>query len=150
MKRVVALLGIVLLTGAFTQAIVIKSNDKVDVIFGAFVPCSGEFLTLEGRLHFTDHITFNDNNYNFKSHAQPMNLMGVGTQGNKYVGTGVTKSGDTGSWDGFPWNYTYVNNFRMIGQGQAPNYMVHETRHVTVNANGELTSFVDNYRVTCE
>jgi hypothetical protein len=28
--------------------------------------------------------------------------------------------------------------------------MVHENYHYTVNANGTLTAYVDNYRVSCQ
>jgi len=43
-----------------------------------------------------------------------------------------------------------VNNFYMIGQGPGNNFKVHETYHYTIDANGELTAFVDNFSVTCK
>ena len=149
-KAFVALFGIVLLTGAFTQADVFKSNEVIDYSRGVVVPCTGEFVLLEGRLHVTQHATFNDNNFNFKSHFNPVNLKGTGDQGSEYNGVGVTRFGDSGSYDGFPWSYTYVNNFYMIGKGQAPNYKVHETMHVTINANGDVTTDRMDTRITCD
>jgi hypothetical protein len=47
-------------------------------------------------------------------------------------------------------NETFINRFDMIGQGQAPNFSVHETFHVTVNADGSVTSFHDNFSITCQ
>jgi hypothetical protein len=49
-----------------------------------------------------------------------------------------------------PYNYTLVNNFRIIGQGAGNNFLLHETFHITVNANGELTAVADNYSVDCK
>jgi hypothetical protein len=43
-----------------------------------------------------------------------------------------------------------VNNFRIIGQGPGNNYLVHEVFHVTINANGEVTAYVDNFSIECK
>src|SRR5215467_3765370 len=51
---------------------------------------------------------------------------------------------------GFPFNTTLVNNFRIIGQGTGNNFLVHETFHITVNADGTMTAFVDNFSVDCK
>jgi hypothetical protein len=43
-----------------------------------------------------------------------------------------------------------VNNFRIIGQGTGNNFLVHETFHITVNADGTMTASVDNFSVDCK
>jgi len=43
-----------------------------------------------------------------------------------------------------------VNNFRIIGQGPGNNFLVHETFHFTINANGNVTAFVDHFSVDCK
>ena len=43
-----------------------------------------------------------------------------------------------------------MNNFRIIGQGPGNNFLVHETFHVTINANGVVTATVDNFSVECK
>jgi hypothetical protein len=45
---------------------------------------------------------------------------------------------------------TFINNFRIIGQGPGNNFLVHENSHVTINANGVITSFHDNFTVECK
>jgi hypothetical protein len=65
--------------------------------------------------------------------------------GAKYQATGVTQ--DTFNWKKGQ-TYTYINNYRFLGQGQAPNLTIHETWHVTVNANGTLTAVVDNVKIS--
>ena len=44
-------------------------------------------------------------------------------------------------------NLTFVNNFKFIGQGPDNNFTVHENTHVTFNANGDLTAFIDNIKI---
>jgi hypothetical protein len=79
-----------------------------------------------------------------KSHAQPQGISGFGqTTGAKYQATGVTQ-------ERFSINpFTFVNNFRIVGQGPGNNFLVHEVFHVTVNANGTVTAFVDRVSVEC-
>lgn len=118
-----------------------------------YVPCAaggaGEVVVFEGNLHVLTALTVdNKGGFHLKTHAQPQGLSGVGlVTGDKYQATGVTqdqtnvKAGQT---------YTYVNNFRMIGQGPGNNYTVHTTFHYTVNANGELTVVHDNTKIDCK
>ena len=44
---------------------------------------------------------------------------------------------------------TFINNFRMIGQGPDNNLLVHQTIHVTITPTGEVTSEVENTSVEC-
>ena len=118
-----------------------------------WVPCAaggaGEYIQLSGTLHTLYHYTIDaKGGVHIKSHNQPQNLTGVGlTTGDKYQGTGVTQDESNTK---IGQEYTYVNNFRMIGQGPGNNYLVHSTYHITINANGELTASVDNYTVDCK
>ncbi len=78
-------------------------------------------------------------------------MRGIGlTTGDKYQGTGVTQDHFNVGADGLPVTFTFVNNFRIIGQGPGNNYLVHQTFHVTINAHGEVTAEVDNIRVECK
>jgi len=84
-------------------------------------------------------------------HYQPKDLSGEGlSSGDKYQGTGVTQETYHVRGDSLPSTHTYINNFRFIGQGPGNNYLVHETWHMTINANGEVTAYVDNYSVECK
>ena len=124
---------------------------KAPAGFAAFVPCLGDFgevVIVEGMLHVTSHVSVNQAggvNYHFL--FNPSGLKGESASGLAYNGTGNTQDkgtilpGET---------YSFVNNYRMIGQGRAPNLQVHQNVHVTFNANGEITAEVDNYRMTCK
>ena len=128
-------------------------NESVPIAVDVFVPCAnggaGELVALEGNVHMLLIITENANHLSVKSHSQPQGVRGTGlTTGDKYQGTGVTQ-------DHFTVNrgaetITFVNNFRIIGQGPGNNLLVHGVFHITFNANGEVTATVDNFSVECK
>jgi hypothetical protein len=129
-------------------------NVKVPTDLYVYVPCAlggqGESVFLSGDLHILSHVTIDPNGvYRYQDHYQPQGISGTGSvSGAKYQATGVTRY--SGKFGGLPYTYSYVNNFRIIGQGPGNNYLVHENIHVTVNANGEMSAYVDNWRVDCK
>jgi hypothetical protein len=132
----------------------LNDNQIVPLDLVVFVDCAdggaGELVALSGRLHAIVQITESSSgNYHVRTHFQPQDLAGVGlTTGDRYRGTGVTQ--DQLVINGvFPMTYTYVNNFRMIGQGPGNNFQVHENYHLTINANGVVTVDRDNFSSSC-
>ncbi len=139
---------------ALAQALTITTNDFVPFALVAFVPCAnggaGELVLVQGTLHLQDHITINGNRANIKTHAQPQGASGVGlTTGDTYNATGVTQEQDSIPIINGAFEFTFINNFKIIGQGPNNNLLVHQTIHQTVNANGEVTTFIDNTTVEC-
>jgi hypothetical protein len=109
---------------------------------------NGEEVHLTGYLHVTFRQTFdNAGGVHVKMHANPQGISGVGlTTGDQFRGTGVSqdqfnlKVGEQS---------TSINNFNIIGKGPGNNALVHSTFHITVNANGTVTAFVDNSHSEC-
>lgn len=135
------------------QATAFIDNVKVPINISVFVPCAaggaGEVVNLSGTLHVLFHTTI-DASGGFHSTflSQPQGVSGTGlTTGDKYQGTGESQSTFNGKV-GF--ESTFVSNFKIIGQGPGNNFLVHENFHVTVNPNGEVTAFVDNFSVECK
>ncbi len=141
---------LVLPASAAASTFTVSQSFPIDIL--VFVSCanggSGEFVELTGNLHEVFTVTFNANGgIHVSTLDNPQGITGTGfTTGVKYQGTGETRDGFT-SMVGF--EETYVNNFKIIGQGPNNNFLVHENFHVTVNANGTLTAFVDNFSVVC-
>jgi hypothetical protein len=128
-----------------------NSSFPIDLIF--FVACAnggaGEEVALSGSLHDLFHVTLDGSGgLHVKTHSNPQGISGIGlTTGAKYQATGVTQeqfNAKIGEQD------TFINNFRLIGQGPGNNFLVHENFHVTVNANGVVTSFHDHFSVVCK
>ncbi len=143
------------LAAAFAPAATTTDNVKIPISIGVFIPCAaggvGEVVFLDGNLHSLFHSTVNGNNFKIKIHNQPQGISGVGlTTGDKYQGTGVTQETFGGSFVNGQFSDTFVNNFRIIGQGPGNNFVVHQTFHVTFNANGQLTAFVDKFSSDCK
>jgi hypothetical protein len=72
------------------------------------------------------------------------------TTGDKYQATGVTRTSFSMSLQNDQANTTFVNNFRIIGQGPGNKFLVHETAHITINANGTVTVNHDNLSFDCK
>ena len=134
----------------------VQVNDVSDINLTVFVPCAaggaGELVDLSGPLHTLITFTINGNNVSGTAHFQPQGIAGIGeTTGDKYQATGVTKNPSfKGSFQNGQFTQTYVNNFRILGEGPGNNYLVHETLHVTFNANGTVTVIHDNFSVDCK
>jgi hypothetical protein len=133
----------------------VEVNDKTDINLAVFVPCAdggnGEVVDLIGSLHTLLSFTINGNNVSGYLHFQPQGISGTGeTTGVKYQATGITQESFKSSLQNGQANLTFVNNFRIIGQGPGNNYLVHETLHFTINANGTTTVFNDNFSIDCK
>ena len=42
-----------------------------------------------------------------------------------------------------------MNNFKIIGEGSAPNFLQTDVIHLTVNANGDVTATVEKSTIRC-
>jgi len=134
---------------------VFVSNEKIAFNDTVFIPCAnggaGEDVLLSGFLHTLSTATINGNNVRMKLHFQPQGIKGIGLiTGDKYQGTGVTQDEFKGSLVNGQYEETFIDNFRIIGQGNGNNYLLHETFHVTINANGVFTVFIDKIESDCK
>jgi hypothetical protein len=95
--------------------------------------------------------TINDNNVSGKFHDQLQGSDLVGSvTGDVYQATGVAQQNFSGSFTNGQFNFTFVGNFRIIGQGPGNNFLMHEVAHTTINANGDATVMFDNFTVDCK
>lgn len=142
-------------SSAAASATSFTSSEKIPIELAVFIPCAnggaGEDVLLTGSLHILSSFTINGNIVRGKSHFQPQGISGTGlSTGDKYQATGVTQDDFKGSFINGQFQQSFINNFRIIGQGPGNNYLVHTNFHVTVNANGVLTTVVDNFSADCK
>lgn len=150
----VTVLTLILAGVVYPQALAITINQFVPFEQVAFVPCAnggaGELVLIEGTLHLQQHITINNNRANIKTLAQPQGADGVGlVSGEQYQATGVTQEQDSIPLVNGAFEFSFINNFRIIGQATDNNLQVHQTVHVTIDANGVVTTVVDNTSIDC-
>jgi hypothetical protein len=139
--------------GASNPIKVYTQNESIPLTIGVWIACAaggaGEFVTLEGNLHVLTQVSSDGGGgFHVQQHYQPQGVTGVGSvTGDKYQATGITRYGFTQKAG---YTETYVNNFRIIGQGPENNYLVHETFHITINADGTVKTSVDHFTSDCK
>jgi hypothetical protein len=146
-------IGMVLLAAPLYPEV--TTNLSLPVTVTALVPCAaggaGETVSLTGNLHVLMTMTVNANHVEASLQFQPKGITGTGSAtGDKYQGTGVTRSSFSADIVGFPFTTTFVNNFRVIGQSTGNDFLVHEIFHLTITANAAATAAVDNFSVECK
>lgn len=134
------------------RAVTTTTNFTFPLAQTVFVPCAaggvGESVALSGTIHEVFHVTVNDAGHStVKFFDQPQGVTGVGAvTGTTYQGSGVTQDIRTtrvGTME------TFVNIFRLVGPGPGNNFAVHESLHVTVNADGTVTTSRDPIQTSC-
>ena len=110
----------------------------------------GEAIHLSGTL--LAQFTFTETpsgNVEVGFHFNPQGVTGVGlTSGATYHATGETL-GTTTIRAGGGISDTFVNNFKIIGAGKAQNFLETDVIHLTVNANGDVTTTVEKSTIRC-
>ena len=155
MSRMMICLAAVLTMLVIPANAAVQVSDTTEISLSVFIPCAaggaGEVVDLSGPLHTLVSSTINGNDISGYFHFQPQGISGIGeSTGTKYHATGVTSESFKNSVQNGQANLAFVNNFRIIGQGPNNNYLVHETMHVTINADGSATVFHDDFSVECK
>jgi hypothetical protein len=123
-------------------------NEKYEELTRIFNYCNGDWLTLDVTWHYLFGVTLDGaGGFHLKEHYD---LHGQGSDavtGLNYVMTDVANSELNGSV-GF--ENTYTESYNLIAQGKAPNATLLIDFHITVNANGDVTSLHDNFRLKCQ
>lgn len=149
------LLLFVVPAAVLAQAIVdhTRIDDTVDLM--EFVPCAaggaGEGVKLSGDLHIFFHTTADSSGGVHSSYQfNPQGVIGVGKiTGDIYRATGLSR-GSLFVKNGEVRNETENESFMLVGPGTGNNFLVHGILHITLNANGDVSAFVDNLTIECK
>ena len=132
---------------SLARAGVIVNNHDVAIVSSIVNPCNGEVVNLSGSAHEVDRVTFNGTTIHIGTHFDAGGVSGVGaTTGAKYS---VNDTFDVSFNLAAGANESVGEDFHLIGQGGVPNFVLHTKFHITVNANGQVTSFFDNVSAEC-
>ena len=106
---------------------------------------------LSGQLHDVVSTVVSGDSVHLMETDNPQDITGVGlTTGDRYQGAGVTRYDANSTGVLFPLAFTLVNAFHVIGTGPNNNFVIHETEHITVNADNTVVVMFDNVSVTCQ
>jgi hypothetical protein len=118
-------------------------------------PCENdELVQISGNVHLVGRLVEDETGavVKFVGHVNYQDAKGVGlTTGNDYVFTYAHNQILNGRLDGTG-SFTFPTTSNLIAQGSsesAHHLLVHALVHVTINANGEVTAFIDNFSVEC-
>jgi hypothetical protein len=134
--------------GASASATTQSFSTPIDIVVA--VPCAADVVELTGSLHIVLTVVMDSSGgFHASELFNPQDVSGIGVpSGAMYRGTGETRD-DYQTSGPPPQNFTFVNNFKIIGQGPDNNLLIHETAHFTQNADGTFTATVDNFSATC-
>jgi CSLREA domain-containing protein len=132
-------------------------SPNLDVVANEWYPFSWywwaceEPVLIEGKQHNVWSMQQNGNRWQSHSH---FNMAGTGVgdyTGRKYQFSetyNYTENAAAG-WT-YPFNWTYTERLKLVGQGGTPNLHGRWQFHVTVNANGDVTAEVDRWEFDCD
>ena len=114
------------------------------------IACNGDVIHISGTLlNIFTETTTPSGGFIVSSHFQPQGIKGVDlTTGTKYVATGLTRDIQVVSPAG-GFTETFVNRFHIQATTGAESFIVSEVFHITVNAHGDVSAFVDTFSSTC-
>jgi len=104
-----------------------------------FNTCTGEEVELSGTSHL---VAQTQRDGSIVGHFNYQNVSGVGlTSGIRYRASSVdhVRLGAP-----FPSDIHSVRSFRLVGRGTEDNLLVRALFHITVNANGEVSAFIED------
>jgi hypothetical protein len=137
------------ITGASKELVI---NRRFPINGTALSDCGREAVLVSGTFQRVLTIT-NDGagGFHVNDHFDYIGLQGTGViSGNQYVSQQISTVNFSVPGPTVGFEVTQPLTFTLIGQGTVPNEVLTALIHYTVNANGELTTFVDNFRVKCD
>lgn len=130
------------------------ANEVVPLSLTVTIDCDNDgtaedIVDLSGEIHVLVTATANDKVTTARELFVPRGVTGTGTiTGAAYRGVGNSQDTTIQVTDG-PTVFTFVNNFYLIGQAGGYRYLVHQTIHVTTDADGNVVVSHDNAFITC-
>jgi hypothetical protein len=149
MKRLLLLVAVVaaLCVPASAQAATSVQRDpfQADVFL-----CGGDDVQISGTLLVTSTTTATPSGgFVAAIHFQPQGISGVDTTtGTLYRATGLTRDIFVVSPAG-GYTETFINRFHIQATTGAESYLVTETFHITIGANGSVRVIFDTFSATC-
>ena len=153
-RKILALviaLALAAITALPANAQAISFRDREIVPFEALViACNGEEVFLSGELLLMSHTTIDARGgFHSKFTLVPRHVRGVGSAGTLYKAVGGQRDHFNADADFAPLNETFTTMFNLVSQGGSDNLQFKGTFHITVNAQGEVTAFVERFSEKC-
>jgi hypothetical protein len=137
-------------TPARAQATTTTTNENVPFTNSLFNPCNGDQVTFSGTLHVVNSMTTDaSGGTHLKTHLNYQDVTGTGAPSGITYRVRTVTNEVVNDNDGEQSEATVISTVKLIAQGPALNYFLRTVLHVTVNANGETTSTVQEVGFEC-
>jgi hypothetical protein len=138
-------------TTAFGQVATTTTTSENIPTTGSYVnQCNGDMVTFSGTMHVTNSMTVDGSGgTHLKTHSNYQDVTGAGVPSGLTYRVKTVSNEVVNDNDGPQSEATVISTVKLISQGPALNYFFRVVLHVTVNANGETTSTVEEAGFEC-
>lgn len=135
---------------AFGQATTTTTNETIPFTGNAFNPCNGDQVTFSGNLHVVNTMTTNaSGGTHLKTHINYQSVTGTGIPSGITYNVRTVTNEVVNDNDGPQSTATVISTVKLIAHGPALNFFLRTVLHITINANGETTSQVQEVSFEC-
>jgi hypothetical protein len=126
------------------------SNYWIDLSGGSLNPCTNEWVEMTGSVHIVYSVVEHQTgDYTLTEHSN-MIVSGVGqTTGANYLFRAASNEHSTVAFDGAPFVYTDIYRYQSVTPGAFNNDVYWQSYHITVNADGTVSSELDDSGWEC-
>ena len=149
LAMIIAIILFVFVIGGLSEP-VDHDNEIIEIPpFTGTNPCTGESITFSGTMHINDFLMTNPSGVSNFQMCSNMHLVGIGENGNEYIANSVWTWKVISRDINFPLEWNKVLTQLIISKGEETNSILKMKVHVIVNANGEITVWIDEEEYIC-
>ncbi|MBV9928769.1 MAG: hypothetical protein JOZ96_27385 [Acidobacteria bacterium] len=135
---------------ARAQASTMTTNENIPFTSSLFNPCNSDQVTFSGTLHVVNTMTTDaSGGTHLKTHLNYQDVTGTGVPSGITYNVRTVTNEVINDNDGPQSEMTVISTVKMVARGPALDYYMRTVIHITVNANGETTSTVQEVSIEC-
>ena len=137
-------------TPARGQATTTTTSENLPFASSIFNSCNGDQVTFSGTLHVTSAYTTDPSGgTHLKTHINYQDVTGTGVPSGATYRVGTVSNEVINDSDGPQTETTIISTVMLIAPGPLLNSFMRVVLHITVNANGQTTSTVQEVSIEC-
>lgn len=135
---------------AYGQATTTTTNETIPFTSTLFNQCNGDTVTFSGNMHVVNTFTIDaSGGTHLKTHVNYQGVTGTGAPSGLAYNVRTVTNEVVNDSDGPQSTTTVISTVKLIAHGPALDFFLRTVLHITVNANGETTSTVQQVSVEC-
>ena len=135
---------------AFAQATTTTTSENIPFTSSLFNQCNSDTVTFSGTLHVVNSITTDaSGGTHLKTHTNYQDVTGTGTPSGITYNVRTISNEVVNDNDGPQSEATVISIVKLIARGPELDFYLRTVIHVTVNANGQTTSQVQEVSIEC-